>query len=205
MTLLLSAFAMGPFAAIIPGPLILSGVASILGNDKKGLYNAIQLVLVSAFVEFFIASGIVLFASSLSFPVWFFQILGIIGASLLLWLSWNLWNAQNAKIEAKKIQFSAWQMVAITVFNPMLWSLWITVSMPLALQVGSTIWLGEIWYVVCFLLGIIIGHTALFGVVYKIQQRFLSPEYTGRIFQIVAIGFVLFAALVLWNTFFVLS
>lgn len=201
MFILFSAFAMGIFAAIIPGPLILSGVASILGNDKKGLIQAIRLVLVSAVAEFFIASGIVFFGKQISMFPWIFIILGIIGSALLFWLSYQLWNAQSAEVQVQKIQFSAWQMVGITIFNPMLWSLWITVSMPLAVQVGTTLWLGEIWYVVCFLLGLIIGHSLIFILVEIIKERFLNPAYTSKIFQLVSLGFIAFALLVLWNTF----
>lgn len=190
---------MGLFAAIIPGPILLSGIASILSNNTKGLFQAIRLVLIAAFVEFFIAGGIVQFGSWLQFAKWFFVGLAIVGAGLLVYLAMQLWKAQNTKIEAIDVSISPWQMVGITVFNPMLWSLWTSVSMPLAVETGKSIWIGEWWYIVCFLGGVVIGHSFIFGLVEIIKEKFLSPHYTKTLFQVVAIGFLVFAVIVLWN------
>ncbi len=199
MFILLSSFLMGLFAAIIPGPILLSGVACILSNDKRGLFQAIKLVLIAVFVEFFIALGIVKFGANIPFPHWFFASLSIIGASLLLWLAWQLWNAQKNEVSATQINFSPWQMVGITIFNPMLWGMWITVSMPLAVEVGNQIFWGEGWYVIIFLSGIVLGHSAIFGLSEIIKEKFLSQAFTKRIFQVVSFGFVLFAMMVIWN------
>jgi len=186
---ILSAFILGLIGGLIPGPVLAATFTEIL---QSGMLKSFRIILWAMLTETIIALLSLLALTSMNLTESFFQGLSVIGAAILIWISFSIWKINKIDTE-EKVHFSLGKISAMILANGVLWTFWITVCVPKAIMLGEKIYLGNYLFLLLVEIGWLIS-TALVAFIFSRFRTILSnPKVVPIIFKIFALTFVYFA------------
>ena len=193
---LISAFIFGLIGGAIPGPVLTATFTEIL---QKGFVKSLRIVFQAMLTESIVATICIVVFSSIDFPEAIFRILSILGALILIWLATSLWKI--GKFDTKsQIHFSFWKISAMILANGVLWTFWITVITPKAIELKSQVNFGHFFYLITVELGWLVS-TVLIAFLFSRFRGILSkPKVIPYIFKFFALTFVYFALDMVYKT-----
>lgn len=186
---LISAFILGLVGGVIPGPVLAATFTEIL---QSGFIRSMRIVLIAMGTEAFVAAMCLVILSSLNMSEYFFRILSLIGAVILIWISTSIWKINKLNTN-ERVHFSAGKIAVMILANGMLWTFWITVCVPKAILLSNEIRFGGLWFLIIVEIGWLVS-TSLVAFVFSRFRRILSnPKVIPLMFKLFALAFVYFA------------
>lgn len=174
---------------VIPGPVITAVFTEIL---QEGFNKSLRIIFIALIIETIVAViSLVLFAS-LDLPESFFRGLSLVGAVILVWISFSLWKVRSLDT-GEKVRFSIWKIAIMILTNGILWTYWITICIPKAILLNDHIRLGAYLFMGLVQLGWLVS-TLLVAFTFSRFRRLLSrPRVVPVVFKVFALAFGYFA------------
>lgn len=181
---------LGFIGAMIPGPLLSAIFTDIL---QQGLKKSLRTIFYAFFAETLMGFAILVTFSYASLSPVVFGVLSTLGACVLIWVAKGLWKITSLDSE-NQIQFNFAKVSLLTLTNGLFWIYWITVCIPLALNLESKIKGGKYLFLAMDEMGWLLG-TLLLSFLFSNFRPFLLKEkvikLTFKIFSLMFIGFAL--------------
>jgi len=180
---------LGLIGGVIPGPVITAVFTEIL---QEGFSRSLRIIFIALIIETIVAViSLVLFAS-LDLPESFFRGLSLVGAVILVWISFSLWKVRSLDT-GEKVHFSIWKIAVMILTNGILWTYWITICIPKAILLNDHIRLGAYLFMGLVQLGWLLS-TLLVAFTFSRFRRLLSrPRVVPVVFKVFALAFAYFA------------
>ncbi len=186
---ILSALILGLIGGIIPGPVLAATFTAIL---QSGFLKSLRVIFWAFIIETSVALLSMLLFSYLNLPEYVFRIISLIGAIILLWISFSIWKIK--KIDSnKKVFFDFWKITIMIISNGMLWIYWITVCIPRAIILNEKIFLGNYLFLGLVELGWLISTISVAIIFLQFRKILSNPKVIPVIFKIFAFVFIYFA------------
>ena len=182
-------FLLGLIAGAIRGPMLMAVFTEVLNG---GFYKSLRVVLRALLAETIVALLIILIIFSLKIPQLYFQIISILGAMFLFWLSIGLWKINKVDGENKEI-FTLPKILLLTILSGAFWIFWITVCMPKAFLLNEAIYGGKSIFLIVFELGWLLMTTFLSFVFSRFRPILLKKNLVSIVFKFFAVLLSLFA------------
>lgn len=186
---LITAFILGLIGGAIPGPVLTAIFTEIL---QSGFYKSFRIIFLAMLSETIVALTSLIILATLGLPEEYFMGISFIGAGILIWIAFSIWKIRSINTK-DRIYFGFGKIFAMILANGVLWTFWITVSVPKAIQLNELV----PWGSIIFLLLVEIGwltSTVLMAFVFSRFRNLMSrPKVTPIIFKIFAIVFIYFA------------
>lgn len=181
------AFLLGLVGGAVPGPILTGTFTEILNsNFTKGLK-----IIFWALIAETVGALLVLFIFyQLGLSKIVIQIISICGGLVLLWLASKVWNITKINTEDKKF-LTFWQVAVLTALNSGYWIFWITVGIPKALSLDSTIMGGKFIFLIVFEIAWLIMTVALAFIFYKFRPLLQKANLVGVTFKVLALVLVI--------------
>ncbi|MBI5542067.1 MAG: hypothetical protein HY951_18570 [Bacteroidia bacterium] len=186
---IISAFILGLIGGLIPGPVLAATFTEIL---QSGFLRSIRIILWALLVETIVALISMLLLSSFHLPEYVFRIISIIGAGILIWISFSIWKIK--KIDSgEKAFFSIWKISTMILANGMLWTYWITICVPRAIILQEKIFMGDYLFLALVQIGWLLSTIAVALIFSQFRKILSNPKVIPVIFKIFAMVFIYFA------------
>ncbi|KKR32471.1 MAG: Lysine exporter protein (LYSE/YGGA) [Candidatus Falkowbacteria bacterium GW2011_GWF2_39_8] len=186
---ILSAFILGLIGGLIPGPVLAATFTEIL---QFGMLKSFRIILWAMLTETIIALLSLLALTSMNLTENFFQGLSIIGAAILIWISFSIWKINKIDME-EKVHFGLGKISAMILANGVLWTFWITVCVPKAIMLSEKIYLGNYLFLLLVEIGWLISTVSVAFIFSRFRTILSNPKVVPIIFKIFALTFVYFA------------
>jgi len=197
---LLTALVIGLIGGAIPGPVLTAVFTEII---RKGLVQSFRIVFQALLTESAVAVICLVLLSILPIPAEVFAVLSIIGSFVLIYIATKLWRIQKFTTNTSEI-FTYWTISVLILANGMLWTYWITVVLPKALEFSTNVIGGSWYYLGSVQLGWLIS-TLLIAFVFSRFRGFLTkPTVIPYLFKFFAVVFVFFALRMFYTSIMVL-
>ena len=128
------------------------------------------------------------------------QIISVAGAAVLFWLAYQVWHIRQINTEAKGL-LSFWKIIVLTALNSGYWIFWITVGIPKALQLDSSLIGGKFLFLMVFELAWLIMTVLLAFVFYKFRPLLEKNNLVGITFKILASVLIILGVRTLLSAF----
>lgn len=182
----MQAFVLGAIGGLIPGAIL---TMILISSIRDGWWGAVRIFLWSALAEIIIA-GALLFAGTLVplNPV-HFQLVGIAGGIMLLFLAYRVLTLQSVTSELQKETFSPREVFTLTATNAPLYIFWITVCFPLIFQLAEqwTLKVAAFTYFIAFEIGWCMATFLMLLIFVKANSLVQNTKIIHRAFTVVAI------------------
>ena len=186
---ILSAFILGLIGGLIPGPVLAATFTEIL---QSGMLKSFRIILWAMLTETIIALLSLLALTSMNLTESFFQGLSVIGAAILIWISFSIWKINKIDME-EKVHFGLGKISAMILANGVLWTFWITVCVPKAIMLSEKIYLGNYLFLLLVEIGWLISTVSVAFIFSRFRTILSNPKVVPIIFKIFALTFVYFA------------
>jgi threonine/homoserine/homoserine lactone efflux protein len=134
---------LGIICGAMPGPVLSTTFTEILQN---GYLKCLRIILLAMVVETAVALASLIAFSTLHLTEALFQGLSLFGAGILFWLAASIWKI-NRITGDDKLHFSFGKIAAMILSNGVLWTYWIVVCVPRAIQLGNRMFFGQYAFV----------------------------------------------------------
>lgn len=183
-----SIFVLGLIGGANPGPILAASFTEAL---RKGFFGSLKVVFMAMLAET-VAAGFVLFLFfSMNIPNYVFYIISFVGAGVLIWLALQVWKIKELGDDGEIFSFK--KIFLLTIFNGPFWIFWITICIPQAFLLKEKIAYGQIWFIMLFELGWLVG-TVFLVFLFSCFRPFLAKtKFVPIIFKIFALILVFFA------------
>jgi threonine/homoserine/homoserine lactone efflux protein len=186
---LVIAFLLGLIGGVIPGPVITAVFTEIL---QSGFPKSFRIILIALVTETLVAIVALLLLASLDLNEGIFRGLSLLGAIILIWISFSLWKIRSLDTE-EKVHFGFWKIVIMILSNGVLWTYWITICIPKAMLLNEQMNFGAYTFMGLVQLGWLIS-TVLLAFLFSRFRKILSrPRIIPFVFKIFALAFAYFA------------
>lgn len=190
------AFLLGLAGGIVPGPVL---AASFTESLLHGFWKSMRIILWALLIETLVAVASLFILSAIQLVDWFFHLLSLVGAAMLLWIAFSVWKIKSIDTPSSVV-FSFSKMSVMIVANGVLWTYWITVCVPQAISLGEKIPGGSYLFVLLVELGWLISTV---GVVFLFSRfrRLLTGARTIRwVARLLSLVFTYFALDILYHS-----
>jgi threonine/homoserine/homoserine lactone efflux protein len=186
---IISALILGLIGGVIPGPVLAATFTQIL---QAGFLRSFRIILWAMFTETMVALVSLLVLSSFGLSQSFFMGLSLIGAGILIWISWSIWKIRRIDTD-EKVYFGLGKISAMILANGVLWTFWITVCVPKAILLGQKIHYGQFLFLLLVEIGWLIS-TVIVAFLFSGFRKLLSnPRVVPIIFKVFSLVFLYFA------------
>ncbi len=203
---------LGFVCGLIPGPVVSALFAETLRNGWRA---SRRIVAWAAAGELVMSIVCVAALSTVSPKSGIFAALSLAGALLLLRLAWDLAQVErivengdaappsaaptSSPPAPTEVLFTNRRVFTLAILNGMAWIFWITVCVPQAVDLGNQITGGQWLFIFLFELGWVISTLGLCLVFAFLRPWVKKKEQLHRLYQGVALLFVLFALRLAWG------
>ena len=193
---IIAAFILGLVGGIIPGPVLAAIFTEIL---QSGFYKSMRIILWAMLTETIVALVALLVLSSFGFSATFFNALSFIGAGILIWISTSLWKIKSLDTD-QKVYFSPWKIALMILANGVLWTYWITVCIPKAIELGQQLQYGQFLFLLFVEIGWFLATAGVALVFSRFRTILSNPRVIPFIFKFFALIFLYFAASMIYHS-----
>jgi len=195
ITSLIEAFLLGLVGGAVPGPILTGTFAEILNSS---FLKGVRVILLALFAETIGAMFVfyIFYAVGLSHLV--IQIISFCGAIVLFWLSFNVWKIKEINTESKQI-LSFSKILLLTAFNSGYWIFWITIGVPKALVLNTSVHGGKFIFLAIFEMAWFVMTFVLAFIFYQFRPLLQRKNLIGTTFKVLAIILALLAVKTLLN------
>ncbi len=196
-SLLLEAFILGLIGGVIPGPVLTAIFTEVL---KGGFLKSIRIILLAFFAESAVALFSMVFFTNMGFPEMVFKIISLVGASILIWISFSLWKVRSIDT-ADQVNFSFVKVLILILANGMLWTYWITVCIPKAMKLSAFMPYGEYAFLTLVEIGWLITTTLTAFAFSRFRKILSNPTAIPILFKLFAGAFVYFSLTMIYDSY----
>lgn len=197
ITSLIEAFLLGLVGGAVPGPILTGTFTEILNiGFLKGIrviFYALIAETIGALLVFFIFYAVGLNQLAI-------QIISVCGAMVLFWLGYQVWKIKEINTESKQV-LTFPKILLLTAFNSGYWIFWITIGVPKALALDTSVYGGKFIFLVIFELAWLIMTLALAFVFYQFRPLLQRKNLIGTTFKVLAVILILLGVKTLLNIF----
>lgn len=193
---LLSPLILGLIGGLIPGPILTAIFTEIL---QFSFVKSLRIILIGFLTESTVALVSLLILQKLNPPEVIFQSLSLVGAAILIWIAAEMYKVKTLD-NGEQAHFSTGKIVAMIVANGVLWTYWITVCIPKAIEMGSVIPLGQYVFLGLVEVGWLISTIGVAFVFSRFRKLLSNPKVVPVIFKIFAATFTYFAISMVWES-----
>ena len=189
LLILFGAATLGFVGGAIPGPVLTTIFAEIA---ETGFLRSLRVLFFAMLVETCIRLFALVSVARLPVDGVAFQSLSLVGAAILLRIAYKVWH-MHAVGEKGHATIGLKTLALMIVCNGMLWTYWLTVCVPDAMQLGQQLPYGQFLFLLVFELGWGVS-TFLMACVFALFKQVLShPKVMPVLFKLFSLVFVLFA------------
>jgi threonine/homoserine/homoserine lactone efflux protein len=186
---LIGAFVLGLIGGVIPGPVLTAIFTEIL---QTGFLKSFRIIFWAMLTETVVALMSMVALTSLHLSEGVFRALSFIGAGILIWIAFSIWNIRKLDTD-QRVHFSLGKISAMILANGVLWTFWITVCVPKAVLLEEQIHFGQYAFLVLVEVGWLCS-TALVALFFSFFRKLLShPKAVPVLFKLFALTFGYFA------------
>lgn len=189
ITQLLEIFLLGLVGGAVPGPMMTSVFAEVLG---RGFVRSLRVVFHALVAESVVALFVLLAFSWLSVPESVFHMISLAGAAVLLWLAWQVWHISTVPEEGGEV-FPFRKIMLLTVLNGGFWIFWITIAVPRAFSLDVMLPAGHFLFLLVFEMGWLGAMVGLAFVFSRFRDLLHRKGLVSLTYKLLAILLVLFA------------
>jgi len=189
LTTLLEIFLLGLVGGAVPGPMMTSVFAEVLG---RGFARSLRVVFRALVAESVVALFVLLAFSVLSVPEAVFHMISLAGAVVLLWLAWQVWHISAVPEEGGEV-FPFRKIMLLTVLNGGFWIFWITIAVPRAFSLDAIVPSGRFLFVLVFEFGWLFAMAGLAFVFSRFRDLLHRKGLVSLTYKMLALLLVLFA------------
>ncbi|NTW30065.1 MAG: LysE family transporter [Candidatus Moranbacteria bacterium] len=189
LTTLLEIFLLGLVGGAVPGPMMTSVFAEVLG---RGFVRSLRVVFHALVAESLVALFVLLAFSWLSVPESVFHLVSLVGAVVLLWLAWQVWHISAVPEEGGEV-FPFRKIMLLTVLNGGFWIFWITIAVPRAFSLDVMLPAGHFLFLLVFELGWLAAMVGLAFVFSRFRDLLHRKGLVSLTYKLLAILLTLFA------------
>lgn len=186
-TSLIEAFLLGLVGGAVPCPILTGTFAEILNlgflKGTKVIFYALIAETVGALLVFFIFSAIGLNQLAI-------EIISVCGALVLFWLGSQVWKIKEINTEARQI-LTFPKILLLTALNSGYWIFWITIGVPKALILSSSVYAGKFIFLIVFELAWFLMTFALAYIFYQFRPILQRKNLIGVTFKVLAVILIL--------------
>ncbi len=193
---LITAFILGLVGGAVPGPVLASIFTEIL---QSGFYRSLRIVLWAMLTEIVVALTCLLVFSSAGFSQSFFSWLSIVGAGILIWISIQLWKIKSLET-GERIKFSPGKIAAMILANGVLWTFWITICIPKAIELSKQFSYGQFIFLCLFELGWFVSTIIIASIFSWFRNLLSNPKFIPIVFKVFSGIFFYFALSMLYKS-----
>ena len=186
---LITAFILGLIGGAIPGPVLTAIFTEIL---QSGFYKSFRIIFLAMLSETIVALTSLIILATLGLPEEYFMGISFIGAGILVWIAFSIWKIRSINTK-DRIHFGFGKIFAMILANGVLWTFWITVSVPKAIQLNELVPLGSMIFLLLVEIGWLTSTVLMAFVFSRFRNLMSQPKVTPIIFKIFAIVFIYFA------------
>ncbi len=190
----LSTFTLGLIGGFIPGPILISAMTESL----KKIANGLKVVLWALISESIIALLILLVLFSLNLPVVLFYAISIVGGIYLLYLSWQVAKIKEVN-EKDATVFNFYKIFILTLLNGSFWIFWITICVPLALELKKMVFAGHLLFLLLFELGWLTATVLVVLIFSRFKLIFHNQKAISILYRLLALILVYFSLKMIIN------
>ncbi|HWQ59872.1 MAG TPA: LysE family transporter [Candidatus Fimivivens sp.] len=187
--LLLETFLLGLVGGAVPGPMMASVFAEVLG---RGFVRSLRVVFRALVAESVVALFVLLAFSWLSVPESVFHLVSLVGAVVLLWLAWQVWHISAVPEEGGEV-FPFRKIMLLTVLNGGFWIFWITIAVPRAFSLDVMLPAGHFLFLLVFEMGWLAAMVGLAFVFSRFRDLLHRKGLVSLTYKFLALLLVLFA------------
>ncbi|NTW14813.1 MAG: LysE family transporter [Candidatus Moranbacteria bacterium] len=187
--LLLEIFLLGLVGGAVPGPMMASVFAEVLGH---GFVRSLRVVFRALVAESVVALFVLLAFSVLSVPESVFHMISLAGAAVLLWLAWQVWHISAVPEEGDEV-FPFRKIILLTVLNGGFWIFWVTIAVPRAFSLDALVPSGRFLFLLVFELGWLAAMVGLSFVFSRFRDLLHRKGLVSFVYKFLALLLVLFA------------
>jgi threonine/homoserine/homoserine lactone efflux protein len=186
---LLEIFLLGLVGGAVPGPMMTSVFAEVLGG---GFTRSLRVVFRALIAESAVALVVLIFFSYLHLPESVFHIISLLGSSVLVWLASQVWRISSVPDEAMEV-FPFRKIMLLTVLNGGFWIFWITIAVPRAFSLDAVVPFGNFLFLLVFELGWLAAMVGLAFVFSRFRELLRRKNLVSVTYRILATLLALFA------------
>lgn len=189
MSIIIETFLLGLVGGAVPGPMMASVFAEVLG---RGFAQSLRVVFRALAAETIVALVVLMFFSSLHLPESVFHIISLLGAGVLVWLSWQVWHIAAVPDEGGEV-FPFRKILLLTVLNGGFWIFWITIAVPRAFSLDAVVPFGSFLFLLVFESGWLAAMIGLALIFSRFRDLLHRKGLVSLTYKILALLLVLFA------------
>ncbi len=197
MTALFEAFVLGLIGGAVPGPILTSTFAEILGS---GFSKGMRIILWALVAETIGALLAIIIFHQLGLSILVIRIISICGAVILFWLASKVWKITQVDSASGQI-LSFPKILVLTAFNSGYWIFWLTVGVPKALLLDQNVIGGRFLYLLVFEIAWLLITISLSFVFFKFRPLLQRKNLVEVTFKVLAIVLVLLGVKTLIGAF----
>jgi len=193
--ILFQALFLGLIAGFIPGPILTLIINDTLHNGfKGGVKTSTGAIIAECVLVIFI---ITIFSFLETFP-FILTIVHTLGAFLLFWIAYKIYK--NAKNPETNHQITSYKLIFLLTFlNGIAYLFWITVCLPLALELNQIIEFGKFIYILFFEIGWTSAVLLLVLITNFLRKKITEKDYLIYVFKGISILLFLFGIKLLYT------
>lgn len=193
---MIEAILLGLIGGVVPGPALAATFTEIL---QSGFRSCLRIILLAMLTETTVALLSMSVLTSFHLPYAFFAGLSLIGAGVLIWIASLIWKVREIDT-GEKVDFTLWKIVSMILANGVLWTFWITVCIPRAVELDKSIFLGRYLFLTLVEIGWLISTVGVAAVFSGFRKGLSNPRVVPLAFKLFALTFVYFALDMAWGS-----
>lgn len=186
---LLEIFLLGVVGGVVPGPIMTSVFAEVLG---RGFARSLLVVFRALAAETVVALVVLISFSYLHLPESAFHTVSLFGAGVLFWLAWQVWHISSVPDDGMEV-FPFRKILLLTVLNGGFWIFWITIAVPRAFSLDAVVPLGKFLFLLVFEAGWLAAMVGLAFVFSRFRDLLQRKGLVSLTYKMFALLLVLFA------------
>lgn len=194
--LTLAPLVLGLIGGLIPGPILTAIFTEIL---QHSLFKSFRIIFIGLITETIVALISLLVLQQLNPPEIIFKSLSLIGAAILVWIASKIYRIKTLD-NGGQAHFSTGTVIAMILANGVLWTYWITVCIPKAIEMGTVMVFGQYIFLALVEIGWLLSTIGVAFIFSRFRGILSSPRVVPIIFKVFALTFIYFAASMVWDS-----
>lgn len=195
MLVLIESLFLGFVGGLIPGSIMVLLLASSI---KGGFSSVLRITFLAVVAEVFIALGLVLVLNLFDLPFYVFDLIGIIGATVLIYFGIKIAKIRNISEpeEGDDITvFSAKEILLLSATNAPLYIFWVTICIPLIWAFSESVGLitSTGLFLIFFEIGWIISTLSVGFLFIKSKNLLSNEKIMSKVYLVITLFFFILA------------
>ena len=179
----INVFFLGLAGGANPGPVL---IFSCTESVKSGFKKSFKIILWALIAESIVAFAILLIVSSLKLTNYIFYSIGIIGGIYLVYIAWQISKINELKNNKDNV-FSFKKILIITLLNGPFWLFWISICVPLAIEMNNSLPEGYWLFLFVFEFGWLVATTLIVFIFSRFRSVMTNKKVISITYNILAL------------------